>query len=268
MPPTTLRLEFGGLCLFVQRDNPAGLYVMMPRLNRGPHIPAHCPILAMHDAQGRGVAVRFDNQELDLTGLAPHAGRVSVPDGFAMISEYASGRRVRDELFTNNPPRDPLAARVRLPLGTVMNPFGDSALMLVPPRGDEKQLCGRVWVEVEVAELPDLPIDLGSGVIISLLNIPVHDLRNPHQRYRHERGKEAEHLQAYYWLLEGDSGGPPIRMGRDENSECPPHAPHVDCAFVPGRVVIPRTKAGGCDPTTSATPEFIDPYTCTVGYSN
>ena len=266
MPSSDLTIEFGGLCLFVERNDAQakGLYVLLPRVQDA-SMPAHCPTLVIHSRAGDGVAMPFDaggavnGPVLDLGDIAGGGSPAADPSGLAQTSKYVNGTPVEDRYLTQ-PPSGALAARVRLPLGTSIEPFGKPA-QLKDPDGNLVAVYGRVRVHVPpygpIREFVRRLAGTGAEVVLSVLNIPAYDLRHAGSKYHHHKDWAARHIRAYYALL----GVPPrdFTYPGEINPGYPDDPPPDSCISAPTRVHIPPAATG---PQI----EFIDPYNCTVGY--
>ena len=106
-----LTIEFGGLCMFVQRKSPntrTGLFVLMPEM---PGMK-HEPVLEV-GAGASKLRVPLDGLEVDLTHLAAHGSTPSTFTGMGNASHYA--QRSVEEKFLSERVAECLAARIVLP---------------------------------------------------------------------------------------------------------------------------------------------------------
>lgn len=274
MPFTKLTIRLGGLCMLVERTNPPGLFVLMPSVPAGHgHIAPHCPTVLVpqaHTGENHGWRLSFQGQAADHLGdLADPAPGVGPFDWVANVSAYTGGCPVADQWLTAKPPAGPLAARIRLPIGTKPTPVGRRAKMRVPDHaapGQTKQveLYGRAEATITVAEPNSgfleiagrrlLP-DRNGEIVLHFLNVPAIDLENPKQ-HGHAKGSRAEHAETYYQLLApactAASGFPPILIDEEVSGDPPPHGG-------------PECPPDGPWRERDFAAKFIDPYNCTMG---
>src|SRR5688572_30456045 len=116
----TLRVEFGGLCMLVQRQDraPKGLYVLMPHMDH--HGMVHCPLFVCNEKYSDGatrppVEVLPKGFVLSIGGLGDTGSKRPTPE-FADISKYAGGVRVDEACMTGVPLPTCMTARIVLPL--------------------------------------------------------------------------------------------------------------------------------------------------------
>jgi hypothetical protein len=248
-----LSIEFGGLCMFVQRkssDYRTGLFVLMPVM---PGSMKHEPVMEFGEGNSR-IRVPLEGFEVDLTTLATHGSTASKLDGMGNASGYA-GRSV-EEKFLSGDFAECLAARIVLPYGSKIDKTGKPSgkMKVDKPGAPQETLFGKVQVDVDVEDdlLHRIPIagaTLFRGknepkVSIRMVNVTPDDLDNP-QTKPHKKGEEVHHFSAYYRLLQDkcpDGGGPRLLVDCDANS------------------------TGDCDDTfTGPKIFFVDPYNCTIG---
>jgi hypothetical protein len=244
----TLRIEFGGLCMFVQRKLTAdktGLFVLMP------DVPGmeHEPIAELGHGNSK-LRVPLKKFHVDLTHLASHGQTKSNFTGCGNASRYAS--KAVDEVFLSGKKFDEcLAARIRMPYGSPVTTLGAKAQLRADKTGSVREtLYGRAEVRIQV---PDTikKIDIAGAilfrhpsddeVLIRMVNVMPADLDDP-KKHRHKKGKPVPHFSAYYRLLRDscpNAGGPNLLVDCDTD-ECVGEGEAVEI-------------------------QFVDPYNCTIG---
>ena len=260
-----LTITFGGLCLFVEktRGDNVGLYVLMPRMNMAGMV--HCTTLIGYD--GKKVVWHHLRDSENLLDLADAKAAVVKHDGILEMSNYGQAR-VDPACFTDTPP-GALALRIALPLGSAIAAFGDSTMLTVPQNGGAKdlQFAGQVNVTVDVPDgqsikiggviLPSVAGANGQEINVIIANATRNQLAK--KKATAVKGRSAEHIAAYYNLLEN----PPVRpdilhavgQAADPDPEpdtCPTEIDHPN-HFVKG-------------PFSSVSIFFGDPANCTVGW--
>jgi len=240
-----LSIEFGGLCMFVQRKSPdyrTGLFVLMPVM---PGMK-HEPVMEFGEGHSR-IRIPLEGFEVDLTRYADHGSNGSKLDGMGNASRYA-GKSV-EEKFLSGDFAECLAARIVLPYGTKVDTTGKPSgkMKIKKPGAPQETLFGEAQVELEVKDQSIQRIPIAGATLfreineqkvsIRMVNVMPRDLDDPKPKH-HRKGDRVEHFPAYYRLLQGkcpDGGGPDliIDCDADDNGDCKP--------------------------------SFVDPYNCTIG---
>lgn len=255
--PLSYTIQFGGLCLFVEKDtDPKGLYVLLPQLSPMSGHARHCQMVLAFDANGY-VAFPFAGQILDLSSIAPHTKKTGRPPWMADITGVA-GSPVDEGWLTTASPTGPLAARVRLPLGSTLCALGEEDAIMLRPPDYQTEVGVRGLVSVRINESDGCPGNVlhDPAALIGIVNTPAEPIQNPTKKYRHDRGDDAHHINAYYKLLKSGTG-PMWRIGRDVNQNAATKEPQDQPCLGSTRVSVKPITA-----------KYIDPYNCTVGYGS
>lgn len=278
-----LTIVFGGLCMFVQRDDTEdkdkGLYVLMPATHDHGHgeeaAPQHCPMLIVpreHDRHSATDVLSAIPDGIDLRKYASTAGRVLPPARVLNVTTIAR-RPVDASCFAEEMPAC-MAQRVVLPLGASMIPFGDQGRLDVPTVGAHA-VTGYVQVTFEVTK--DNTLTVGAKTLVPvdgemflvMLNVPIAEL----QGYSPPTvaGDPALHVDAYYPLLTPSctpgsfhithtvtkpGGIPPLPRDCPTDDEAyPPPAMAAVASVAPSMIGFRRLEMRG-----------VDPNNCTIGY--
>lgn len=274
--PYKLRIEFGGLCMLVQRDtgSPQGLFALMPTMN-APNM-VHTPMLLACDKRyvssgSRPKPVHLQNRVLKWGSLANAGTKQPMHKHVPSFAKFG-GKPLGTQWLTHDPAQDQsagrvgcLAARVELPLGSTISakPGAQIGEVVVNYEGQPRfeKVVGEAIVEVNVTNPSAATIDVGpdesgNAVVlkpccdlleIKIISIIREDLNvddctaNTHKVVH--KGDKIEHVQAYYQLLENGCGaGPsgPVVVVAEE--------PPADEAL---RYILAS--------------RFINPYQCTLG---
>lgn len=274
MPTKTLTIEFGGLCMFVRQDTNAAhsLYVLMPTVSMS--LNPHCPMLVVPQSGSGKKADLYslDGWSIDLSPLRRYnSDNTPTNDDFKWalkVSDYTN-KRVQSDWFVEI--KDPIAARIRLPLNVKVN-HGDTVPITVvgagsgnPPGDITANVAGRASVDITLENWDDDVIQVGPAIIdmtaatttVYVVNIQVCDLprRKPHS---HSKGDIIDHPMAYYTLLEGRPKGNKLKVGQDvsgdvDDSICIPEP-------CPGRHHVIRF-----DPPGPLHNRWIDTHDCAIG---
>lgn len=220
-----LRITFHGLCMFVQRETPKGLFVLLPDLSDHAGME-HCAVLEVNPKYVKAGKWRTDlsGLEADLSGLAQGSGVVHPLPWVANTFKY-TGKKVADGFLAGTPAK-PLAARIHLPLGTLPTPLGDRA-RLKADNLPADYVAGRSRIdlsvdvpnnELSIQGIPGLTLKADDGEIqIAIRNEPPGDIASPAPpQYPYSRGQRADHLtHGYYSLLVDQPTKPPIEVDED-----------------------------------------------------
>ncbi len=256
-----LEIVVGGMCMLVQRANgqKRGLYILMPVTQD------HVAVLHYRTPGGDPVSRPLNGKIVDGRGIGPDGTAKPFDPAIAPISTFAGNRPVKEKcLLGGNSTLLPLlTARVDLPLGGTVTPWGHTAFVTVVSGGTTRQydLTGFVaityTVDEEFLELADVELrpNPGSNLKIGILNIPTGEIDTiPKVLARHPQpldpiqhpgpNKPVEHFHGYYPLIDG----------------CPntPHGP--PCGPIPasrGRSALPEH-----DPDQALI--YVNPYKCII----
>jgi hypothetical protein len=250
--PWKLSIEFGGLCMFVQRKSSTestGLFVLMPVM---PGMK-HEPVLEFGEGNNK-LRVPLDGWEVDLTSLADHGSTASKLERMANASNYV-GESV-DEKFLSGKVGDCLAARIVLPYGSDVDTSNkiSGKMKVDKPGATQEILVGLAQVEFEVKDDSKHRILIAGATLfrgrdekkvsIRMVNVMPDDLDNPVTK-PHKKKDKVPHFPAYYRMLKA---GCPNGKGPDLL---------VDCD---------ADSSGECqDRFTQPEVLFVDPYNCTIG---
>ena len=277
MPIRLLQVQFGGLCMLVQRTTggPRGLYVLMPRMEHPGH--RHCQYLhceADFIQSGKNTLKVIRGEVVDWKDVSSSGSIQDYQEHALEISKYPDVPAVPvDNQWLRGNVGECLAARIELPLPR--QPFlflGDPAELDVPdpanPTGPgiKRNAHGRVVVNIvpdhQVDSLPvageTLVPDKDGLLQVSFLNVPPKHLKGG--KFRQRKGTIVEHANAYYQLLtpardwcELQKKGPPIKVGKDDHIGSPDDTPDYTECEAGEFHKIPFGET------------FIDPYNCTIG---
>ena len=227
--PVDLTIDFGGLCMFVERANARrpGLYVLMP--NTAMHRERHWPVIVVPQKftdTNTAILYPLFGQEIDIYNIVPPLPSPGQDFSWALnVSEYTRGTPVDDQWLTV-PPHGPLAARVRLPVNVTVTPDGDVGEISIENGPKDHKVRGIAKVRLRI----DLPtpslqfgdaqlIPFGDSIEVHVLNIRLCDLVQQQRKRKHWKGQEVDHQQAYYSLLSGSpSKGPKFTVGTNAGS--------------------------------------------------
>ncbi|HET7457828.1 MAG TPA: hypothetical protein VFJ74_09245 [Gemmatimonadaceae bacterium] len=243
---STLEIEFGGLCMLVQRNTSGreGLYALMPKMDHPKML--HEAMLLVCDATYSGGTlpkpVRLRGRVLDWRGLAAPAAAVAMPPAIPNFAKFA-GDAV-NAAFLSGTPTACLAARVELPLGSSIavdsrSEIGEVEVDYGGSKHTEK-VVGQATVTVKVTNSSVTTLDVGNDeagqpvtltpdgagrIVIKIINIIRADLRPPCKAHMPavKKGDDVTHALAYYDLLgnrcNGHKEGPHLIALHDRGEE-------------------------------------------------
>ena len=271
---TTVNLQIGGLCLFVQQSAKGyeGLFALMPAVQ---HSDPHKTFLVFDRKYAGGQPGKPMAVEIPPGTVVPLRGlslgiteeKVELPRELATVSKF--GRRANgvnpvehirpvDKRFTRDAP-DPqkLLCRIELDLGLRLEPCGDLAACHIDFPGAttaEKTVngAGRMVVSFQT-NAPFLTI-AGTNLfpVSNVIDLGIHnveasdDVLKPAKK-SHEKDEKVAHFHAYYQLLEQPTGPSPKSPRAKEKGE----------GIDPGNDI----PAGPCGVKI----RFVDPYRCMAG---
>jgi hypothetical protein len=244
--PFDVEITFGGLCLFVQRDDSAktGLFVLMPAFVN--HLPFLYYDPKYAKESGTEQIIYPIHQVIDLTGHPSGKARQKLPPEIAPVSEILSDKRIANHWTEDKLLLAPLTARIDLDLGWPVVPHPTA--MKVDVHGFYKKkgdtlpgthphtVTGTAIVTITgVAD--GQTINVGGkilyqqrdGIKFSLLNMNPNELHSS-TTTTYPKGKTVPHFAAYYNLVKDCSwncGGPSLKLTK-QVSVGPYHAEFVD----------------------------------------
>jgi hypothetical protein len=263
-----LRISFGGLCLFVQKTtgiNP-GLYVLLPKTGGMPGMVKHCPTLIYQGVAGR--EYRPLTRSENYLDMAPAGSPSPHPCEIMEMSKYA-GAAVNSGCFDGS--NQNVAFSFVFPLGGTILPTGECAKFTVPAGKDKTEDRYFTSQADLVMDLPDLsgkglsingvalqPID--GALSLSIVNAPPDYFYGVRDAV--VKNTKAEHLCAYYTLLDPTNPNPPVDILHAEAQVGVGVAdPLRPC---PGAKAHPALANEG--ESSAAIPFYGDPANCTVGW--
>jgi hypothetical protein len=227
--PFNLEITFGGLCLFVQRDDSVhGLFVLMPEYMQ------HQPMMiydGTYTGETQGDVVHIRGQSIPIIGHY-NGPRTTIDPVIAPVSEIAEGRRVADHWTEDAVPAAPLSARIVMDLGLTVVP----QVLANPPKvkatykkNGEMVATSHVHIATGFATV-SIPVNAATisiagktfspqsdAVELLFVNIPPGDLSQT-QPKPHRTDELVEHFSAYYTLMKGcppKCSGPEVRVAED-----------------------------------------------------
>ena len=268
MSTTKLIIEFGGLCMFVRQDTSMvhSLYVLMPKMTSG--VTPHCPMLLVPQASTTTKADLYSLKDwsIDLSHLRHFTdpNQKPGPFNFALDVSAYTNTQVEDNWRTEM--KDPLRARIRLPLEVSVSPLGPLAQIVVEDVQDPVSAAGRAKVEITLTDFDDNVLQVGPAIVdmtaptvtLYVLNIQRCDLHRTKPR-SHSNGDKIKHPMAYYSLLNGEPKGKDFKVGtvipgqETDNSICLPE-PCMD-----GHHVVDFT------PPQPLQARWVDTHDCAIG---
>jgi hypothetical protein len=284
MPVNELIIEFGGLCMHVQRTTPTRHFVLLPDMTRYHH-EEHCPVLVaepQYTNTQKAMMYTLLGRVLDFTDLADPIGTGQALPWTLNVSEYTNDTPVEDRFLTGTPDawNGCLAARVSIPLGTSVQPVGKMGEINVE-NGFRVEVAGRTEARITLKEPVNelVVVDDITGQRITtltpdadvikfyILNIPLCDLNARDARNSHDPRVPLVHPQSFYWLLKDHCSthkpgprffpaSPVVGTGkpcRKEDRECPNPVKEVD--FEPPEP----------EPYSPSASFWVDTHECTQG---
>jgi hypothetical protein len=272
----TLNIQFGGLCLFVQRykDGDPGLFVLMPATHGhhgGGKVPEHCRLLiaeGKYVSSGKDVVSALPRLVPWMDATNPGA-RVAQPDGALEFSKFTK-RAVNSACFEATLPAS-VGTRIELPLGTMLESDTPMGELDVPGHGPQA-VTGQVTASVAVTKYTTLTI--GSHILvpvdgeisIRMVNVPATELA--HKRRPYKRHSKATHVDAYFPFFTDDfhSGSFGITHSHEHNPNGaepdPMPCPSTDTEHMLTASTFAELNVLGVDPNNCTTGGGCSTYPC------
>lgn len=266
MTDVTLTIEFGGLCMFVSRQNPDRLFALLPNHTMMP--PRHCPMLVVPTGSDKAMLYSLKHSELDLGKLQSY---ISKPTGSYDLSETLqvskySGAKVDDKWLTGQL-KGMLVSRVKLPPGADLECAGDRVDIGVEGMTEPVPVAGRVSATMTLEKFTKPTLDIGAAhiavkdvptvyITVYILNIRRCDLTRTAPR-SHMKG-DLVHGNIYYSLLE------PYGIGA-EGKELTVYEPPINPDDSPCEDKGCPSPSGEPDDFTPPGDGWIDTHDCAIG---